>query len=111
MNIKLRDLQCEFLRMIDDRSWHRQDTIDGADGIVFLCPKCWLANAGPIGTHSVICWQPHVPQTIRPTPGRWNLVGTGIDDLTLIAGSSSIALLGDGCKWHGFIRNGEATDA
>jgi hypothetical protein len=53
----------------------------------------------------VLCWQPHVPQTIHPIPGRWRFVGTGYDDLSLVAGSSSIALK-SGCKAHFFVRDG-----
>jgi hypothetical protein len=77
-----------------------------ADGIIFLCPKCFAANGGPTGTHSVICWQPKIPKKIKPGPGRWSFEGTSFDDLTLVAGSSSIHLTGKGCGAHFFIRNG-----
>jgi hypothetical protein len=70
-----------------------------------------------IGVHGVICWQPHVPQTMPPVPGRWKFMGTGYNDLTLVAGSSSILLTctckpkpGEPpckcCKAHFFIKNG-----
>lgn len=85
------------------------ETISEADGILFLCPRCFLKNGGPVGTHSVICWSPKVPASARPGPGRWNLTGTGFDDLSLVAGSSSV-LLTSGCRWHGFVTNGEVTD-
>jgi hypothetical protein len=80
--------------------------LDEADGISFLCPKCWLANGGGAGTHQVLCWRPHVPPDVDPKPGRWELVGTGFADLTLTAGSSSVALRG-GCAAHFFIESGE----
>jgi hypothetical protein len=51
-----------------------------------------------------------VPADADPGPGRWEFQGTGLGALTLVAGSSSIQLLG-GCNWHGFVRNGEVTDA
>ncbi|MGH6995684.1 MAG: hypothetical protein ACREES_08300, partial [Stellaceae bacterium] len=54
----------------------------------------------------VICWSPKVPQDVRPNPGRWQLQGTGFNYLTLVAGSSSVALLG-GCAAHFFVTKGE----
>jgi hypothetical protein len=102
--VKLIDLEPTFLQIVGPGRRLRIDTLP-ADGLMFLCPKCFLANKGNVGTHSVCCWQPHVPQTELPTPGRWSLVGTGYHDLTLVAGSSSI-LLTSGCHAHFFIRNG-----
>jgi hypothetical protein len=82
------------------------DSIAEADGVQLLCPKCVITNSGHVGTHSVICWRPRVPLDVCPKPGRWEMLGTGIDDLTLHAGSSSIALTGGGCAAHFFIENG-----
>src|SRR5262245_20074311 len=109
--MKLIELAPQFLKRIDDRHFQYVDTLAEAHGILFLCPKCWVTNGGAVGTHAVICWNPSVPQTTQPTPGRWNLVGTGFDDLSLVAGSSSILLPGDGkgkngCGWHGWIKEG-----
>lgn len=105
--MKLTDLDPQFLKTNDDGSRHMHvDSIEKADGIMFLCPKCFKENGGPVGTHRVLCWQPHVPQKIPPTPGRWTFKGTGYNDLTLVAGSSSIYLTGRGCGAHFFIRNG-----
>ena len=81
------------------------DRIAEADGVTFLCPVCFVANGGSVGTHSVCCWRPRVPQTVKPVPGRWEFQGTGIDDLTLVAGSSSVLLQGP-CGAHFFVRNG-----
>ncbi len=82
------------------------DTIAEADGIRILCPKCYDdPPAGPVGTHSVICWSPKISQDHSPKPGRWNLVGTSIDDLTLVAGSSSVQIHGS-CNAHFFVRDG-----
>jgi len=109
--MKLTDLEPVFLRWekTPDGEYHFEvPTIKEATGIMFLCPKCWKANGGARGTHVVICWTPAVPPDASPKPGRWNLVGTGFDDLSLVAGSSSIAL-GAGCQWHGFVRGGEVT--
>lgn len=110
--MKLTELEPEFLRRDDDAHFQHVETFAEADGVLFVCPKCFAANGNSrIGVHSVICWRPRVPQTTKPTPGRWEFEGAGLSDLTLIAGSSSIHLTGPGCGWHGFIRNGEVTDA
>ena len=88
-----------------------EDALGNADGLIFLCPKCFQMNGGSVGTHSVICWfEGKVSDDVGPKPGRWNPVGTGIDDLSFVPGrkSHSVALLG-GCHWHGFVTNGDAT--
>lgn len=85
----------------------RQPTLQDADGVLFLCPLCYRTNNGKIGTHSVLCWfRGRVPDDRHPGPGRWDVTGTSIDDLSL---SPSIQLLGGGCSWHGFVTNGDAT--
>ena len=103
--MRLRDLEPQFLRRKSPREWQNVDSIEEADGIFFLCPKCFAANGGAIGTHGVMCWRPHVPQDTPPTPGRWEFEGTGYGDLTLVAGSSSV-LLTSGCMAHFFVRAG-----
>lgn len=100
----LLELQPTFLKIIDHKTYKMVNNIKEADGIRFLCPKCFM-DKGEIGTHSVICWNLSVSQEFSPNPGRWNLIGTGYNDLTLQAGSSSIALMG-GCFAHFFIQNG-----
>ena len=75
-----------------------------AQGILFLCPVC--EGDGRRG-HHIICWDPSVPQSVPPRPGRWSLVGTGVADLSLVAGSSSVHLNGADCDAHFFITNGK----
>lgn len=106
--IALSDLKAAFLELTSLTGWRRVKTIKRADGIVFLCPVCFVKNGGSRGTHSVICWRPRVPADVQPGPGRWEFVGSSLDDLTLVAGSSSIQLTG-GCNWHGYVRDGKAT--
>lgn len=108
--MKLIELEPQFLKLADpDGHVYRTDaTFEDCDGIWFLCPKCFQANGGTRGTHGVICWKPHVPQTISPKPGRWAHTGTGFNDLSLVAGSSSVLLTG-GCQWHGFVTNGDVS--
>lgn len=80
-----------------------------AQGMRFLCPLCWVANKGRIGTHSVL-----VGFARRAPPGlfscdsggkdsRWIVTGTSIEDLTL---RPSIWLKGEGCGWHGYVTKG-----
>lgn len=107
--MRLTDLDPKFLKRQDSHHFQCIDSIAGADGIKFLCPKCFTKNGGPIGTHAIICWQPSVPQDTSPTGGRWTMQGTGYADLTLVAGSSSVLLKG-GCNAHFFVRNGAIAD-
>ncbi|APU88982.1 hypothetical protein Rctr197k_187 [Virus Rctr197k] len=97
---KLVDLEAEFIRYNKPGHITRVLTLAEADGVMFLCPKC--------ETHTVICWfrDRLVPVDESPAPGRWTPSGADIHDLTL---SPSINLLGEGCRWHGFVRNGDAT--
>lgn len=120
--MKLLELEPQFLKVDPTNPDHFQsvDFIGQSNGLMFLCPVCFLKNDGPKGTHSVICWTPEVPQTVNPKPGRWNFEGTGYGDLSLVSGSSSILLdskplseeekargYKEPCRAHFFIKNGE----
>lgn len=100
--VRLRELEARFIRSNPPVGWQTVDTIDEADGVMFLCPGCFARNGGAEGTHVVICWEPSVPLDVSPGPGRWPLVGTSLDDLTL---TPSVAL---DC-WHGWVKNGDAS--
>lgn len=88
------------------RGWSYVDQIDHADGLFFLCPTCFTTNSGRVGTHSILCWSPEAPSDIPPGPGRWNLHGTGLHDLTLKGVTSDSVLLTSGCAAHFFVREG-----
>lgn len=105
--MKLIELYPVFLKRINDKTFQQVSSIGEADGIEFLCPVCFVKNGGSVGTHSIICWNPSVPQTTTPIPGRWNLVGTGFSDLTLTAGSSSVLLKDAPCGAHFHVTNGQ----
>lgn len=113
MKIKLTELQPKFLHFNSDLSHMFVDTLAEADGISFLCPKCYCEPpVGPDGTHSVKCWfEDKVPVGVNPGPGRWKPAGTGLEDLSFVPGkkSHSVQILG-GCNWHGFIVKGYAQD-
>jgi len=104
--MKLTDLEPHWMQLSDKRTFREVETVEAADGIRFLCPVCFQRNNGPVGTHSILCWRPRVPADIYPAPGRWEFQGGSFDDLTLVAGSSSILLQG-GCNAHFFIRDGK----
>jgi hypothetical protein len=100
--MKLLDLEPQFLRRAD--SGHRLDHVDElaeAQGIWFDCP----AGDG----HKVLVWfvDRGVPPEAAPTY-RWRVSGTGYLDLT-ISPSINLDVPGAvGCRWHGFVVNGEA---
>ena len=109
---KLHELEGQFLKHIEEDGKERYrhvDSLEEADGIMFLCPKCFKENKGPIGTHSVLCWFTNrVPDHVQPGPGRWNPAGTSMNDLTFVPPRAVSVLLKSGCQWHGFVRNGSA---
>lgn len=113
--MKLKDLKAGLIWKVEFLTSFRVDcpTLEEAQGIMFLCPKCFDANKGSVGTHSVICWfAGRISDDMDPRPGRWTPQGTSIDDLTFVPGTpprSVSVLLTGGCGWHGFIRNGEAS--
>jgi hypothetical protein len=109
---RLVDLEARFIRSTEN-GWRCVDDKADAQGVMFLCPKCFTENGGSAGTHMVVCWSESAgaPADAVPGPGRWKMDGTSIDDLTLNAdpprGARSVALSG-GCGWHGFVTNGDA---
>lgn len=109
----LQELEAHFLKVLDDRTYETAGiSLANADGVMFLCPKCFAANGGKVGTHSVICWfRGKVSDELTPKPGRWTPVGTGLGDLTFVPGNPPMAisvLLTSGCGWHGFVKDGRA---
>lgn len=110
--MKLTDIDAHFLKALPDGASQWVETLAEADGIIFLCPKCFAMKGDNIGVHSVLCWfVGKVPADRTPAPGRWTPSGTGLHDLTFVPppDAVSVNLSGGGCGWHGHIRNGEAT--
>jgi len=106
--VKLIDLEPQFLAVEDEKVSRHVDTFAEADGIMFVCPKCFTEKGERAGVHSVICWFTNRPRVLperNPKPGRWPASGTGYADLTL----TSSVLLTSGCGWHGYVTNGEVT--
>lgn len=104
--MKLLDLDACFVAKADfsTGSYHEQQEMNGAQGVLFDCPKC--------RRHSVLCWfrnpisAPKVPDSFEPNGGRWEVSGTNFTDLTL---KPSVNLEPHGCQWHGFVTNGDAS--
>lgn len=119
---RLRALDASYLgeyAVVDGRtSYWTLDAIEGAQGVLFQCPLCAAGKPvsedglGVEGAHYVLCWFTNprnatpVPADAEPLPGRWQLEGTSLDDLTL---HPSVHLTGPGCGWHGFVKDGDAT--
>lgn len=104
--MELSVLEGTFIRLLSEKSHEHVESLADAQGVMFLCPKCFETNHGPVGTHGIICWfrNKGVPDSMSPGPGRWDVVsGTSLKDLTL---SPSVLLPGDGCEWHGWVKNG-----
>lgn len=111
--MRLRDLDAKFLFFYkaDNHQYHRYvDTLAEANGIMFLCPKCYTDNGGPVGTHRIICWFANhgIPDDAVPGPGRWNVQCTCIDDLSFVGPGANSVKLTVGCMWHAYVTNGDA---
>lgn len=104
--MKLAELNARLMKLNPDNSMHQVETVADADGVLFLCPKCYRENNGPAGTHSIMCWFSKVPVDRPVGNGRWNPVGHDINDLTFVGPGAFSILLLSGCGWHGFIKDG-----
>jgi hypothetical protein len=114
MAVRLVDLEARLMRFDPPRTFINVRSLAKADCVMFLCPACFLANGGKVGTHRIridfagrgvtdeICIKNGSGQ-----PVRWNVSGTGLEDLSL---TPSILILG-GCNWHGFVTAGNIAGA
>jgi hypothetical protein len=109
--MNLRELEAEFVRSTPG-GFEQVETIAEAEGLWFLCPKCFKDNGGKVRTHMILCWNPLAPADRDPRPGRGLFAGTSLDDLTLDAvppeKKRSVLLLG-GCNAHFHVTAGEIT--
>lgn len=110
-----RERGCPTQKVMRDVEYHIDvDNFAEAQGVQFLCPKCFAKNGGHVGTHLIL-----VPFRDRGVldnqgmhdengnPVRWAASGTSFKDLTI---DPSIWIK-SGCQWHGCIENGETKDA
>jgi hypothetical protein len=127
--MRLTDLEPQFVRYVTqsrDEQFaegrvtpaeylHHVNTLDDAQGIVFLCPACFAKNGGSVGTHGIeVAFanrgvKDHQGSKNREgKPSRWNAAGTNYSDLT-----TTPSILIDPAEpicpgWHGYITKGEA---
>lgn len=109
----LKELEAELLVCSNPngREFKPAPDVASAHGVVFLCPKCFAANKGPAGTHSILCWfRGRVADSVCPGPGRWNPQGVSLDDLTFVGPGPVSVLLTAGCAFHGFVENGSVRE-
>jgi len=103
--MRLAELDPEFLR--HEGQTMTTASLADAQSIWFECPVC---RSGP-GHHVLVSFagrglaDDQGSQNREGKPSRWEVSGTGFDDLTL---RPSIDLT-PSCPWHGFITNGEAS--
>lgn len=112
--MKLSALEATFIGRYNhaNRSHFQLDSVDGAQGLLFVCPKCQR--------HSIIAWfsnprnAPRVPDDAFPGPGRWTLNGDTIDTLSLHPSVDLSKIDAKNpehpgrCYWHGWVKNGDA---
>lgn len=106
-----RERGCPVEKVMKDVEYHIDvDDFTKAQGVQFLCPKCYIKNSGPRGTHLIMI--PFRDRGVLDNQGmhdsngkpvRWEVSGTSFKDLT----TKPSILLTSGCKWHGFITSGE----
>ena len=100
----LAELEPYWLKIIDHNTFACRDVpMAEAQGFAFLCPKCLVENKGKTGTHSIYVWRTGVPQTISPSPGRWEWSGAGFESVTL---NGSVRVVG-GCASHFNVISGQ----
>ena len=112
--MRLTELQPKFLTIESEKVVRTHDDFAEAQGVSFLCPKCFVENGGSVGTHQVWCWfrGRGVPDDYNPKPGRWTPQGTGYDDLTFVPGDPPMPVsvqITSGCMWHGHVNHGEVS--
>lgn len=109
--MRLFDLSPQFVSLVRTvgaaGAYERCDSIEQADGVRFLCPKCFAERNSPIGVHAVVCWKPSVLPKVRPA-GRWGMTGTGMYDLTLVPAALAVKTPAD-CQCRFSVKNGEVT--
>ena len=85
--MRLIELEPQFVKLLPTNAHRHVATLAEADGIYFLCPKCFEKIGSNVGCHQMLCWfRNKVPDSLRPGPGRWTPCGTGYNDLSFVAG-------------------------
>jgi hypothetical protein len=119
--MKITDLDARFLSEYTEKGRRKQDSMFGAQGVMFQCPGCArgkeveeeieddIPRRFVRGVHYTICWFTNpigneaVPTDATPGPGRWEAKGSNLSNLTLTPSVHTPEC------YHGYITNGEAT--
>ena len=80
-------------------------TVAEADRVMFVCPMQGCSHRIAVDFAGRNTPDEACIRNDQGRPVRWNASGSTIEDLTL---TPSILIL-SGCKWHGFVTNGETT--
>jgi hypothetical protein len=121
--MRLRDLDAQWIydATPNARRTCYHASVVGAQGILFQCPKCAEAcemgeedgRRFARGAHYIAVFfanpqgAPVAPHEADHNP-RWTMSGTSVDDLTLSPSVNLDTGPDGGCRWHGFVTNGEA---
>ena len=86
----------------DIDTFHCVERLEDADGISFLCPKCFETLGHSIHVYFEGRNTPaHLGKNKKGETVRWKIAGgTSLDDLQL---TPSILLEAGACDWHGFV--------
>lgn len=89
-----------------------------AQGISILCPACFRKNGGEVGTHRIqVGFEgrgllPHQgSQNREGKPSRWQVSGIMLTDFESANETLTLSPSIDCGCWHGFIKNGDISDA
>ncbi len=108
MPYPLSQLEAEFLKcsletagpFVGRDLLSRVATLAEADGIMFMCPKCFETNGHQVRVFFRGRGAPdRLGKNSKGVTVRWNASGTGLADLVL---TPSIQIEGC-CGWHGFV--------
>jgi hypothetical protein len=110
------------------RSGRFQDSIQGAQAVMFQCPSCGAGKsvakktaAGSSAAHTTSKSASRIRSARRPRPPeyddnpRWEMTGSSLDDLTLMPSVNCDVPWKDdagvehpsSCKFHGWVKNGD----
>jgi len=101
--MKLTDLEPKFRKLNEAGQLQEVETIEEAEVVTYLCPKCFLKNGGAVGTHLFMTPNKKLQPGTLGGKIYWEWTGKGMDDLTT---NPSILDVG-GCGAHFYIKNGE----
>ena len=87
MKLKLSDLDPHLLKRVSPVAFEYTDDIHEAAGLALQCPACHWASrrTHSNNSHMLVIWE---------DPARWQFIGHGYKDLSLMAGRVMVSLTG-----------------